>query len=145
MRIGKNESGFTLVESMIALAALTLILGLFPLVLKAVDLPAANDSMNEWETVLFFQQVKTEILTADAIAIGGKRLDLRMRDGTVVGYVFKNGKLVRKVNGRGSVWLLQHVRDVRFARVGKGVSIVVEGTKGRKVSHVFLSYASQAK
>jgi competence protein ComGF len=76
---------------------------------------------------------------------GNSRLEITSQNGDLVTYRVRNHILVRKVNGRGNVWLLQHVKQANFTRIGRGISIAVTGTEGRTYERVFLSYADQSE
>ncbi|HET7579759.1 MAG TPA: competence type IV pilus minor pilin ComGF [Bacillales bacterium] len=144
MRICQNARGFTLIETIISLAVLTVVVSLIPLWLNVMDHTEPKGGMDPMEVELFFRQAGLEIREAAQLKKVDGQLVIQKFNGNTAAYYLKNGVIRRQVNGRGDIWMLQHVKSVRFKIHGNVVVIFVTGEKGRAYERTFFPFAPNA-
>lgn len=143
MRLCQNTRGFTLIETLIALFVLAVVAASFPLWLHVLNHSEPLRTLDPMEVELFFQQTGMEIREAKTLKTHGGHLILQKYNADKVSYLLKNGVIRRRVNGRGSVWMLNHVRTIHFNLLGTGVKIIVSGRKGVTYERIFFPFAPE--
>lgn len=139
------NKGYTLIETVLALAGLTLLLSLSPLVIHVLNNSPNEISLDPHEVELFFIQANMEVKDSVKLYLNQEKLILLKSNGDEVSYVHYKNLIRRQVDNRGHEPLLNNIRDVQFKLLGRGrgVKIIVTGTKGRSYERIFSLFTSR--
>lgn len=128
----KGYSGFTLIECLVALVALTLIISSFSWLLqieKKLAVANQGDSARQWH--LFVVSIEGRSREWQLVKVEPQQLYFReSADGDLLWLEFSAGKL-RKRKGRSSELMLENVKEVVFAVGDLGVRMDVTFKDGK--------------
>lgn len=132
--VKSNETGFTLIEVLLALSMLLIIVffmgPIFQTILQNQASQKALQSM-EWE--VFCMQMKKEIRLSSKAEVVSGRLILT-KDGETVYYEKYGSYLRRRVNSLGHEILLQNVSNYSFTKMPNRILVTVTDLKGKNYS-----------
>lgn len=134
------NSGFTLAESLMGLAAFCLLAALLPLsfqVFSKVDQGNSRLQTMQWE--VFSSQIKKEIRMSQKINPQVNKL-LLTRDTDSILYEKFGTNVRRRVNLTGNEILLQNVKSIQFDYIKNGTIVMVEDIWSKKYSFTTRSY-----
>ena len=126
-----NESGFTLIEAVIGLAAFCSIAVFFPLAFTIVlgNTPG-DEPIQRMEWSVFSSQLKKEARMANDFQISSGKLHLDTETGEVL-YEMYGASLRRRVNGRGHEVVFQNIVEAEFNHSQGGFTVIAKDKKGR--------------
>ncbi|RBW70580.1 competence type IV pilus minor pilin ComGF [Bacillus taeanensis] len=133
-----SQSGFTLMEAMLAFSVICTIFAFFPLVMN-VFYEKKSDGLNQKEVELFLNQAGKEIREAKALNETWRKLEMINRNGETVTYERYGALIRRQVNGMGHEVMLQNVEGFSFSVSGEQVEISISGKDGNRLKRVFSS------
>jgi competence protein ComGF len=134
------NSGFTLAEALLGLAAFCLLAALLPLsfqVFSKVDQGNSRLQTMQWE--VFSNQIKKEIRMSQKINPQVNRLFLTRETDSIL-YEKFGTNVRRRVNLTGNEILLQNVKNIQFDSIKNGTIVKVEDIWSRKYSFTTRSY-----
>jgi competence protein ComGF len=134
------NSGFTLVEALLGLAAFCLLAALLPVsfqVFSKVDQGNSRLQTMQWE--VFSSQVKKEIRMSQKINPQVNKLFLTRETDSIL-YEKFGTNVRRRVNLTGNEILLQNVKSIQFDSIKNGTIVKVEDIWSRKYSFTTRSY-----
>lgn len=108
-----NQSGFLLIEHLIAIlltSLLTMVAVVLLHVIKSYEVNTNQISHHEIETLT--SRLQKEAKYAKFIGTNQRGLLLRLNNGTNVNYYVQNNRLTRQVNGAGGEIALYHCRSI---------------------------------
>jgi competence protein ComGF len=139
------NSGFTLVEALLGLAAFCLLAALLPIsfqVLNKVEQGNSRLQTMQWE--VFSSQIKKEIRMSQKINPQVNRLFLT-RDSDSILYEKFGTNVRRRVNLTGNEILLQNVKNIRFDSIKNGTIVEVEDIWNKKYSFTTRAYITTSQ
>ncbi|MCM3765263.1 competence type IV pilus minor pilin ComGF [Neobacillus niacini] len=132
--VKSNETGFTLIEVLLALSMLSIIVffmgPIFQIILQNQASQKALQAM-EWE--VFCMQIKKEIRLSSKAEVVSGRLILT-KDGETVYYEKYGSYLRRRVNSLGHEILIQNVSNYSFTKMPNRILVTVTDLKGKNYS-----------
>jgi competence protein ComGF len=134
------NSGFTIAEALLGLAAFCLLAALLPLsfqVFSKVDQGNSRLQTMQWE--VFASQIKKEIRMSQKINSQDNRLFLT-RDSDSILYEKFGTNVRRRVNLTGNEILLQNVKTIQFESIKNGIIIKVVDIWNKNYSFSTRSY-----
>jgi competence protein ComGF len=134
------NSGFTLTEALLGLAAFCLLAALLPLsfqVFSKVDQGSSRLQTMQWE--VFSSQIKKEIRMSQKINPQVNRLFLT-RDSDLILYEKSGTNVRRRVNLTGNEILLQNIKSIQFDSIKNGTIVKVEDIWSKKYSFTTRSF-----
>jgi competence protein ComGF len=134
------NSGFTLAEALLGLAAFCLLAALLPLsfqVFSKVDQGNSRLQTMQWE--VFSNQIKKEIRMSQKINPQVNKLFLTRETDSIL-YEKFGTNVRRRVNMTGNEILLQNVKNIQFDSIKNGTIVKVEDIWSRKYSFTTRSY-----
>jgi competence protein ComGF len=145
MKINKKyvnfwNSGFTIAEALLGLAAFCLLAALLPLsfqVFSKVDQGNSRLQTMQWE--VFSSQIKKEIRMSHKINPQDNRLFLTRESDSIL-YEKFGTNVRRRVNLTGNEILLQNVKTIQFESIKNGIMIKVVDIWNKNYSFSTRSY-----
>ncbi|WP_198510234.1 competence type IV pilus minor pilin ComGF [Bacillus solitudinis] len=110
----KDEKGFTLLESLLALTIFLMIVSLFPLVMKTVQTSLLSSSTSNLESTIFFNQLAHEVKESIHLSSYDQTLKLEKGNGDVITIERISSGVIRRLrNGTGHVQMLSEVKEFK--------------------------------
>jgi competence protein ComGF len=134
------NSGFTIAEALLGLAAFCLLAALLPLsfqVFSKVDQGNSRLQTMQWE--VFSSQIKKEIRMSQKINPQVNKLLLTRETDSIL-YEKFGTNVRRRVNLTGNEILLQNVKSIQFDYIKNGTIVKVEDIWSKKYSFITRSY-----
>jgi competence protein ComGF len=134
------NSGFTIAEALLGLAAFCLLAALLPLsfqVFSKVDQGNSRLQTMQWE--VFSSQIKKEIRMSQKINPQDNRLFLTRESDSIL-YEKFGSNVRRRVNLTGNEILLQNVKTIQFESIKNGIIIKVVDIWNKNYSFSTRSY-----
>ncbi|MFC0296947.1 competence type IV pilus minor pilin ComGF [Geobacillus jurassicus] len=131
--VAAKESGFTMIEALLALAAAIVIAAAVPALLSVRALaPEPVDAFSRLEWRLFLQQLQIELNETKQWSTDGTALYLQKWSGEIVRFsvVASRAELIRQVDGAGNETALRHVRIVSYRISAHGLFVRVTADDG---------------
>ncbi|PPA71397.1 competence type IV pilus minor pilin ComGF [Jeotgalibacillus proteolyticus] len=129
----KMSNGFTLIEVMICLAALTIIAALMPLIFTSLFKMNENLEYSiheEWD--LFSIQFRNEVKLHQTLRVEPQRLTLTSPEGNLIVFSLYGSLLRRQVNGAGHEIYLTSLKTAHFTISDQIILLEVEFLNGKK-------------
>lgn len=129
-----NDSGYTLLEMLIAMMILLVIASILPIGLRIIQnegVFVSGIQRMEWE--VFSSQVKKEIRAADEMTVRTDRILLR-KNGKVILYEKYGTNMRRRVDYQGHEILIQNLSSFQFEKIPMGVQIIATDLNGELFS-----------
>lgn len=129
-----NESGFTLIEVLLALSILSVIVFYMgPIFQTVLNNQVSENALQAMEWEVFWMQMKKEIRVASKAEVVSGRLVLT-KDGETIYYEKYNSLLRRRVNSLGHEILLQNVSNYQVSVLPNSVRVTVTDLNGKTYS-----------
>ncbi|MGG3949273.1 competence type IV pilus minor pilin ComGF [Geobacillus thermodenitrificans] len=130
--VAGGESGFTLLEALLALAAALTVAAIIPALLSVRPLGAdvSVDGFTHLEWRLFLQQLQIELHETERWSTDGATLYLQKWNGDKVSFSLVKSNIIRQVDGTGNETALRHVRAVSYSTGIRGLFVQVTATDG---------------
>jgi len=125
-----KNGGYTLLETMLALAIFTVIVFFFPMIIPSFQ-SSHDDQLKIKEAELFFAQTRRDIHQAIQVNASGNVLYVTFKNGDTATYERYGTSIRRRLNGEGHEIMLQNIRDLSFQTKQNMVAIRVTGPRGR--------------
>lgn len=124
----KKIKAFTYIEVLFALMITVLLLTIIPSLFKSTTALSvlANDHLNI-ESEFFARDLTQDLMNneGDIMIDKSKGTQLSIKDkNKLISYSFKNNKIVKSINGKGNITLLNNVKAIKF-RILKNKSLLV--------------------
>ncbi|WP_432724513.1 competence type IV pilus minor pilin ComGF [Staphylococcus equorum] len=126
----KKIKAFTYIEVLFALMITVLLLTIIPSLFKSTTALSvlANDHLNI-ESEFFARDLTQDLMNrkGDIMIDKSKATKLSIKDkdkNKLISYSFKNNKIVKSINGKGNITLLNNVKAINF-RILKNKSLFV--------------------
>lgn len=126
-----GEHGFTLLEAMFCICLLAMLLLVTPRLQPLFFGLPKQTSFNEFEWIIFMQQVQMEYREARTVQLIDKKLMMKDPSGFLVTYTPAGTQLIRKVNGSGNEILLQNVKTVFYKQSSNKLVIHIQDLDGK--------------
>lgn len=116
-----NSSGFTMIESLLSLYIQLLILTLLPiLIMTLIHFRAAFLDDQTYPHELMAREIGLTLHHSDVSNVNISQNQLEIKQGhTTYTYHIQNLKLVKQVNGRGNITVLNQVKKAQYSKIGK--------------------------
>lgn len=128
-----------MLELIIVISILLAIASIVPLVVRTIAPPKEN-SVNQQELALFFQQIGSEIRGAKSAQVQASKLLLLLPSGAMVSYELSGNKIIRRVDGQGYELVLQNVSVFKSLQKMNSIAIYVSDQKNFMYNRSFIMY-----
>ena len=140
LNLYRNNSGFTLIESLISLSILLLLTNLFLVILHSIGgINQRSQSFEEYEFFIFFEEIQRELYNAETIRIQEGSLSIMNHEKTI-SYSQYHDIVRRRVNGLGHELVLQHVKDFKVQMVNNRLQCSVTFLNGETISKDWFTF-----
>ncbi|MDG0822189.1 competence protein [Staphylococcus equorum] len=124
----KKISAFTYIEMLFALMITVLLLTIIPGIFKSTTALGflANDHLNI-ESEFFARDLTQDLMNKKANIIIDKSKETQLlikEENKLISYNFKNNKIIKSINGKGNITILNNVKAIKF-RILKNKSLLV--------------------
>lgn len=124
----KKISAFTYIEVLFALMITVLLLTIIPGIFKSTTALSflANDHLNI-ESEFFARDLTQDLMNKKANIIIDKSKETQLlieEENKLISYNFKNNKIIKSINGKGNITILNNVKAIKF-RILKNKSLLV--------------------
>ncbi|MFI8685378.1 competence type IV pilus minor pilin ComGF [Rossellomorea sp. NPDC077527] len=138
----KDESGFTLIDSLLSFSLFCMISFSLPLIMKGFSV-IKNELIppRYYEWNLFNESVRNELKKADQVEVLPGQISFVI-DGDTILYEQYDQSIRRRVNNRGHEIVLQEVGQFAFASIQGGVHLDLEFEGGEKVEGDFFCFSA---
>ncbi|WP_081779331.1 ComGF family competence protein [Oceanobacillus picturae] len=135
----EKSSGFTMIQSLLAISFLALSLPFLASLLKAADIPLHEQELSIQQFFTFLQD-DVKNATSFKLKDAGKILELNLVGGSTT-TLEKYGNLIRRrVNGTGHEVYLRNIASLRFEPAAYGFSIFVTMEDGETFEKTIIWY-----
>ncbi|WP_436859908.1 competence type IV pilus minor pilin ComGF [Staphylococcus caeli] len=132
----KNKChAFTYIETLFTLFIIIIIFSILPILIKTASI-INNQVLNNYdiELVFFSRDFTQDLIEDDATIILKESSNHKISIKTahkIISYEYKNNKIIKTVNGKGNITMLNDVKDIQF-KILNNKSIVINLKKGGK-------------
>jgi len=138
MALRKNEGGFTLLSSLMAIMIIGLIL---PLIANLYQTTATLPTYTEEISIQqFFQFLRDDLSEGVSYQVKKDELQITLYDGTLVTIEKYNDLIRRQVNRKGHEIYLRDIENVFFKKIPYGISASIISSKGVKYEKHIVFY-----
>ena len=132
----KSESGYTLLEVIIALGVMLMLTSLIPLLLIPIQKAPTFSQLED--TILFFSMLGKEIREASSIEIRNNQLFIAEDDGNVTSFSKYHSLIRKQINGLGHEVWLQNIRSLEVKSLSEDfIEVEIKDSFDRQYDRVF--------
>ncbi len=131
----QNESGFTLLSSLLFLSMILFLVPILANMMKLTQYDSRYDELSVWHFFLFLQHETTE---AAGYQVTGNTLHLQLRNGKTASYSRYYSDIRRQVNSVGHEIYLKDVKQIEFVPLTFGFKTIVHSIQGEIYEKVII-------
>lgn len=130
-----QSKAFTLIEMMINLSIVIIIMSLLPLIyVNIFQLSGKSTDHFDVNNAMFQRELYEELTDANYVDIIENQLYIH-HGNDVIRYYFHNQRIVRQLNGKGYIIMLEGVKNAIFKEGAQGVSLTIERHHKKNVTY----------
>ncbi|WP_414049758.1 competence type IV pilus minor pilin ComGF [Macrococcus animalis] len=131
----KQSKGFTMIEMLINLSIIVMIMSLLPLIyMNIIQLSGKSTDHFDVNNAMFQRDLYDELDMADYVEIKNGHLFIHAGENIIL-YYYHNQRIVRKLNDRGYIIMLEGVKNAIFEERDNGIYLKIERDKNKTYTY----------
>ncbi|WP_176555818.1 competence type IV pilus minor pilin ComGF [Virgibacillus ndiopensis] len=137
MDINKNEQGFTFITLLVTITIFFMTLPFVGYIPKTITYSSNYDEIS---VLQFFNFLRDDVIKATDFTIDSNRINLNMKDGTVVSFEQYGDIIRRQVDGQGHEIYLHDIKNFELKPLPYGIHLTITSIQGDNYEKSIIFY-----